>query len=374
MAVVSVKILHDGWGASDNAGQKTTFTVVYLVEVDDNNDGPLRVVNASAGGVRIPRQGESYNIGNEWSNNAVVNKKTPTPIDDKFWHVTVNYGPKGGGNNPGMPEGEKVNGLDDDLEPTDDPEEEHVDESVTTVNVTRAAERGAYIGQIDLPVGNSNPWDPGNFDATGFKPGKPSVSLFATGDKFGRITNGVPITNSVFTPFDPPPEISYNQIRITCGFNADGWNTDLLRYVNSINATEILFTGFVVGGIKAAPYTCRFMGVSLSGPRVKNGDIFQRIELEFLIDPLFGWRLDILDRGYCVNANKVSEGAPAKNNIVDAKGNQISEPVLLDGNGDVLDLETQQATYLRYAVYPEIANMGQITDFTTIKQVIKGGL
>ena len=116
------------------------------------------------------------------------------------------------------------------------------------------------------------------------------------------------------------------------------------------------------------------MGVSLSGPRVKNGDIFQRIELEFLIDPLFGWRLDILDRGYCVNANKVSEGAPAKNNIVDAKGNQISEPVLLDGNGDVLDLETQQATYLRYAVYPEIANMGQITDFTTIKQVIKGGL
>jgi hypothetical protein len=370
MAVVSVKILHDGWGASDEAGKQTTFTVVYLVEVNDKNDGPYIVMNASAGGVRIPRQGENYNVGNEWDI-ASVQTKTPTPIDDKFWHVTVKFGPTGPA---GTQSGEQISGLDDNLKPTEDPEKEHTDQSITTVNVTRAAERGAYIGQIDLPVGNSDPMDPGFFDTAGFKPGKPQNVLNAKGDKFGRITNGVPITNSVFTPFDPPPEISYNQIRITCGLNTPDWNRGLLRFVNTINSNQIDFFGFTAGGITAAPYTCRFMGINASGPRVKNGKFFERLELEFLIDPLFGWRLDILDRGYCVNANKTSEGAPNKNNIVDAKGNQIAEPVLLDGNGEILDLETHQATYLRYAVYPEVADMGKITDFTKIKQVLLGGL
>lgn len=370
MAVVSVKILHDGWSASDESGKQTTFTVVYLVEVDDKNDGPYIVMNASAGGVRIPRQGENYNVGNEWDI-ASVQTKSPTPIDDKFWHVTVKFGPSGPAGTEG---GEKTSGLDDNLKPTEDPEEEHVDESITTVNVTRAAERGAYIGQVDLPVGDESPWDRGNFTAEGFKPGKPKNVLRAKGDKLGRIKNGVPITNSVFTPFDPPPEISYNQIRITCGLNTNDWNRDLLRFVNTINAKPVQFTGFTAGGILAAPYTCRFMGVNASGPRVKNGKFFERLELEFLIDPLFGWRLDILDRGYCVNSNKTSEGAPAKNNIVDAKGNQIAEPVLLDGNGNVLDLDTHQATYLRYAVYPEVDDMGKITDFDNIKKILQGGL
>jgi len=368
MAVVSVNILHNGWGASEESGKKTTFTVVYLVEVDDKNDGALIVMDANDGTTRIPRSSEGYAVGNDSDPFAVVQSKSPTPIDDKFWHVSVTFGPI---EPDGETDGEQLSGFDAEQNPTNDPEKEGVTVTYSTVNATRVTERGAYIGQIDLPVGFANPWDPGFFDRSGFRPGKPKPTDRAKGDQMGRIKNGVPITNSVFTPFDPPPEVSYNQIRITCGVNVRNWTAGLFSMVNSVNSKEIAFTGPVVGFHKCAPYTVRFMGVS-AAERIKNGKVFDRLELEFLIDPLFGWRLDILDRGYCVNSNKtVSEGAPTKNNIVDDKGNQISEPVLLDGNGEMLDLETHAATYLRYAVYPEIRNMGKITDFWKIKRRLK---
>jgi hypothetical protein len=368
MAVVSVNILHNGWGASEDVGKKTTFTVVYLVEVDDKNDGAIVVMDADDGTTRIPRRFETYAVGNDSDPFAFVKSKSPTPIDDKFWHVTVTFGP----NEPsGAPEGDQKAGLDDNDQPTDDPEKEAADVTIQTVNATRVAERGAYIGQIDLPAGVENPWDPGHFSTDGFKPEKPKAVETAKGDALGRIKNGVPITNSVFTPFDPPPEISYNQIRITCAVNVRAWTNGIFGMVNTINAKPLFFVGSVAHGIKCAPYTCRFMGVN-AAERIKNGKVFHRVELEFLIDPLFGWRLDILDRGYCVSSNKtVSEGAPTKNNIVDEKGNQIAEPVLLDGNGNMLDLEFHQASYLRYSVYPEIFNMHIITDFDKLKRRLR---
>jgi len=361
MAVVSVNILHNGWGASEDVGKKTSFTVVYLVEVDDKNDGAMVVMSADDGTTRIPRKGEYYDVGNDRDPFAYVKSKSPAPIDDKLWNVSVTFGPIDSEDSKPS-EGSEVSGLDDELQPTDDPVEERVNCSISTVNATRAAERGAYIGRVVNTIGG-NPWDAGNFDPEGFRPGKPPVSLSATPDGFGRIKNGVPITNSVFTPFDPPPEISYNQYRITCGMNVAGYPNSLITKVNSINLTAVTFRGPGLN-FTAQPFTARYIGIS-AAERIKEGKVFNRLELEFLIDPLFGWRIDILDRGYCVNSNKtVSEGAPTKNNIVDEKGNQIAEPILLDGAGEMLDLEALQAVYLRYAVYPEIDfRQGNLTDF-----------
>tara|TARA_R110000824_G_scaffold37749_3_gene115935 strand:- start:1470 stop:2600 length:1131 start_codon:yes stop_codon:yes gene_type:complete len=355
MAVVSVNILHNGWGASEDIGTKTTFTVVYLVEVDDKNDGAMIVMIADDGITRIPRRFEMYAVGNDSDAFAFVKSKSPTPIDDKFWHVTVTFGP----NEPsGEPGGQQLSGLDDRLIPTDNPLREVIDVSVTVVSATRAAERGAYIGQIDLPIGNVDVNDDGYFSNEGFWPILQGVEK-ANGDNLGRIINGVPITNSVFTPFDPPPEINYNQMRITAGMNCDQYPGRLAELVNSVNDREVTLdagAGFFRFGFGEffPPYTLRFMGFNTQR-RFKNGVPFWRIEIEYLADLLFGWRLDILDRGYCVKSNEtVSDGAPSKNNIIDVTGNQISEPVLLDGNGNMLDLETHAATYLRYAVYPEI--------------------
>ena len=370
MAVVSVKILHNGWGASEDVGKKTTFTVVYLVEVDDKNDGALTVMDADDGTTRIPRRFETYAVGNDSDSFAFVKTKSPTPIDDRFWHVSVTFGP----NEPaGEPDGRKLSGLDENGQPTDDPIKEITDVSIRIENVSRAAERGAYIGQVDLPAGG-NPWDPGTFSAEGFRPGKPTVSLNADGDNQGRIVNGVPITNSVFTPFDPPPEIDYNRFRVTVGMNVDIFPSRILGLVNSVNSRAMTlddgFGPFVFGFAQDCPeYTCRVMGTNAS-KRIKNGKTFWRLEIEYLIDYLFGWRLDILDRGYCEDSNNtVSEGATAKNNILDEKGNQIAEPVLLDGNGKLLDLETHSAAYLRYAVYPEVDfNAMNIARFDFIKR------
>ena len=356
MAVVSVNILHNGWSATEDIGTKTTFTVVYLVEVDDKNDGALVVMDADDGTSRIPRQFETYAVGNDSDPFAFVKSKSPTPIDDKFWHVSVTFGP----NEPaGEENGGPIGGLDEDLNPTDNPLREVIDVSVTVVNATRAAERGAYIGQIDLPIGNIDVNDDGYFSTEGFRPGSTGVEQ-ANGDNLGRIVNGVPITNSVYTPFDPPPEIAYNQIRITAGMNCDQYPGRLGELVNSVNGQRVNldvgeFRGWHFGFTEDfPPYTLRFMGFNTQR-RFKNGVAYWRIEIEYLADLLFGWRLDILDRGYCVNSNEtVSEGAPSKNNILDVTGNQISEPVLLDGQGKMLDLETHAATYLRYAVYPEI--------------------
>lgn len=367
MSVVSVNILHNGWSASEDVGKKTTFTVVYLVEVDDKNDGAMMVMVADDGSTRIPRSGDYYEVGNDRDPFAYVKSKSPTPIDDKHWHVSVTFGPP---DSSQPQEGSQKSGLDNNGMPTDDPQKEAADVTIQTVNATRAAERGAYIGKVELPHGG-NPLDPGVFNAEGFRPGKPPVSLLAKGDRLGRIKNGAAVTNSVFTPFDPPPEISYNQIRITCGINVKFWSNKIFRMVNTVNARPINFVGSVANGIRCAPFTCRFIGVN-AAERVKNGEIFSRFELEFLIDPLFGWRQDILDRGYCESANKtVSQGAPEKNNIVDKQGQQIAEPVLLDGRGNMLDTKTQAATYLRYALYPEINNMGRITNFINIKNVIR---
>ena len=368
MAVVSVNILHDGWGASETVGTKTTFTVVYLVEVDDKNDGAMVVMSANDGTTRIPRSGEFYEVGNDRDPFAMVLTKSPTPIDDKLWHVTCTFGPVGAPSYT-PPAHEEIRGLDDadPPEPTDDPVEERVDCTIQTVNATRVAERGAYIGKLVIPSGGST-LDNGNFDPTGFIPGKPTVSINAEGGGFGRIKNGVPITNSVFTAFDPPPEIAYNQYRITCGMNVLRYPQWLITSVNSVNKDIAAFRG---PGLRmdAAPYTARYMGITV-GERISNGKIFTRLELEFLIDPLFGWRLDILDRGYCVKSNlreDISEGAIKKNNVLDEKGNPISEPILLDGKGTMLDMEYFQAAYLRYAIYPEINfRAGQLTNFRAL--------
>jgi hypothetical protein len=89
-----------------------------------------------------------------------------------------------------------------------------------------------------------------------------------------------------------------------------------------------------------------------------NGVGYFRCNLELEIDPLYGWRLDILDRGYSVKDNTLeSDGSYTVGKakvITDEAGNPLKEPSLLDGHGELLDHENFDAVYLQYAVYPEI--------------------
>ena len=351
MAVTSVKILHNGWSGSETAGAGITFNVTYQVEVDDRNDGPLIVLNADDGTTRVPIVGDSYRVGNDVDPFAFVKSVAPTPVAEKVWNVAVTFGPLEPSESPDGPEGQEPTGLDENQQPTDDPTEEAVIISVSAVNAKRAALRGAYIGHLEAVGSKILPID--NVDFNGHGPPIP-VPPITTPDGKGGIINKTAITNSVWTPFDPPPEIDYSQIRVSISMNLRIAPVDWLNYVNSVNTIAIDFRN-AIGDILAfaEPFACRCMAVSYA-PRIKNGFLFYATDIEFLIDNLFTHRLDILDRGYCETSNKgVSEDATTKNNIVDENGLPLAEPVLLDGHGNQMDVSALDAVYLRYAVYPE---------------------
>lgn len=350
MAVTSVKILHNGWSGSETAGAGITFNVIYQVEVDDRNDGPLVVLNADDGTTRLPTPGDSYQVGNDVDPFAFVKSVSPSPVAEKVWNVTVTFGPLEPGESPDGPQGQEPTGLDPNRQPTDDPTEEGVIISVSAVNAKRAALHGAYIGHGEA-VGN-NPFVIDNSSFVGNRPPVP-VPPITTPDGKGGIKDKTAITNSVFTPFDPPPEIDYSQVRVSINMNLRIAPVRWLDYVNSVNTEQINFVD-AIGDVLATaePFACRVMAVSYA-PRIKNGVLFYATDIEFLIDNLFTHRLDILDRGYCENSNKNVSEAPTKNNIIDENGLPLAEPVLLDGHGRQLDTEQIDAVYLRYAVYPE---------------------
>lgn len=358
MAVTSVKILHSGWTGTETAGTGITFNVVYQVEVDDRNDGPLTIINADDGTNRIPMPNESYNVGNEVDAFAFVKSVSPAPVSEKVWNVTVTYGPLEPPESPDGPNGQEPDGLDPDDQPTDDPISEAPKISVTAVNVKRAANASAYIGQVH---NRTQPDENGveiEVNQNQFIAGTPPVQLTTTPDGKGGIKDKTPITNSVFTVFDPPPEIDYSQIRVIIKMNLNEPPIDWLDFVNSVNTEQIIFTNGVDDFAFARPFACRCLAVSYN-ERIKNGVLFFATDIEFLIDNLFTHRLDILDRGYCQTSNKRVSEAATKNNIVDESGLPLAEPVLLDGQGGQLDLEELDAVYLRYAVYPEFDFNGE---------------
>lgn len=353
MAVTSVKILHNGWSGSDTAGGGITFNVVYLVEVNDKNDGPLVVLNASG----LPMVGDSYEVGNDRDDFAFVKSVSPSPIADMMWNVVITFGPLEP-SDEGSSNGSNTEGLDKEGKPTDDPLEIAARMSVSSVLAKRAATNGAYFGRLEENAGGDY-----ILNADGFNGDKPPVvehpTLWNADEDHGSIRDKTPITNSVFTPYDPPPEIDYSRTRLTINMNLrpqpDAPWRDFLSRVNSINKDNVYFEdAFGDTVCMANMYSARVMGVSYE-ERLMNNKMFWSTQIDILIDNLFGWRLDILDRGYCDTTNEgVSEGA-TKKNIVDKNGLPLAEPVLLNGQGAQLNIETDSAVYLQYGVYPEIS-------------------
>ena len=101
------------------------------------------------------------------------------------------------------------------------------------------------------------------------------------------------------------------------------------------------------------------MGITTS-PSMRNGIGFHENQIEIEIDKLYGWRLDILDRGYSTSNKEEmfggeSEGKsyPKLDAVVTEDGFASREPILLDGKGQALDVKESDAVYIRYGVYPE---------------------
>ena len=189
MAVVSVKTLHDGWTGSFTLKEMPTFTVVYLVEVDDPRDGNITVIDAAG----IPRPGAPYQVGQDFHALSTCKSLSSAPVAGtrNLWQVTASFG---------KPEKEDedddpTDDVTEDGEPTDDPLKFAVSMSISSTRVTRDAIRGAYLGQVTEIKGVASDL----FEA-GFNDGNvpPQFQNGVNSDNNGRITNGRPITTSVF--------------------------------------------------------------------------------------------------------------------------------------------------------------------------------
>tara|TARA_R110000824_G_scaffold48699_1_gene137277 strand:+ start:3748 stop:4896 length:1149 start_codon:yes stop_codon:yes gene_type:complete len=370
MAVVSVKILHDGWTGEFAQSGTAGFKVVYLVEVDDPKDGNF-IVSTAAG---LPRIGDAYNVGSDHSNSIRLKSFSTQPVAGtrNLWQVSANYGSMGEDWKGARRDG--TDGFDDEGKPTDNPLAYAVSMSVSTTRVARDATRGTYLGKVTDANGGRGALD----NVGGFNDGNvpPQPHNFVKIDADGEITNGRAITNSVFRPFDPPPQIEYNRTNVKIKWNQHNTPNRMLTFVNSINSRALTINviyhwddefgdnDWSTGHVSIPRHAGRIMGLSAS-PSMINGIGYHDCEIEIEIDTLYTWRIDVLDRGYAnleldsFFSNAPNKGVPKTSSDVSVDGFASREPVLLDGNGQALNVAKYDGVFLRYGVYPEL-NWGAV--------------
>lgn len=362
MAVVSVKTIHDGWTGTYSAKEAPSFNVVYLVEVDDPQDGNVLVVDAAG----IPKFGDLYEVGNDVHHGVRCKSISTSPVSGtrNLWQVTATFGTK----EKEKDENNPTEGVDNEGNKTDDPLQFAVSMSLSTTRVARDAVMGTYLGQVKEHKGVAGDLKTGN-DAL-FMDNAPIAALGVTTNFAGQIDNGRPITNSVWRPFDPPAQVEYNRQNLQIKFNTIDYPRDIEPYINSINSKSLrIIVNYKWGdefgqdvrstmNVWVPAYAGRIMGLSCS-PAMRGGVGYHENNLEIEIDKLYTWRMDILDRGYATTNEEQSSayqkgvGMVVTDTPASDDGFANREPVLLNGKGQQLKEAEENAVYLRYGIYPE---------------------
>jgi hypothetical protein len=165
-------------------------------------------------------------------------------------------------------------------------------------------------------------------------------------DENGETT---PILNSAGCYFDPP--ITIDDTRPTCHVvrNEQTYNpVYALNYKDVVNSDD--WNGFPPGTVKLALPTAELEFSAVCG-------YYFIVNYEFEINPE-GWDLQILDQGTMelVDVPADDEGPDEQGvaNIKDKNGDNVSQPVLLDGNGNQLP-SGDDPVYLTFKGYGQIA-------------------
>jgi len=376
MAVTSVKISHEGWSGSADIKEGYTFNVTYLAEVDDPQDGVYEVLSSP----KMPTIGSAYEVGNDRYYLTALSNLSASPVSGtrNLWEIVGTYG--------------RIKPDDDDEEPItkekptkktakeDDPTEWPTIVTLNTTRVSRAAQFGVYMGQKRYVKGRNQNQDValtvGNAGSFNLRWRQPQPQAEVLEDLNNNITNDIAITNSNFKPFDPAPEIDYTRYNVNIAFRTVNYPSVLIKSINSINSNAFLLNHLLETEddngnprilhtkLAVAKNTMKLQGVDIT-PMQADGVGYFSVSVDLEIDPLYGWRLDILDRGYSELDETLepdgSYATPGKTKVItDEAGNALKEPTLLDGHGKRLNLNQLDAVYLTYAVYPEI-------DFTNLK-------
>ena len=356
MAHVSTDVIHDGWQGTRKFGKKVPeFTVKFIVKVDDQADGPDFILKEC----NLPKPGDKYkNIGNDDFGFAICKSVSVSPIGSKAWRADVRYAA------PIFAEGEDGGSsevmFDEDGDPTDDPELEGPEVSISLVQMTRPATSGGFLHKWNKALGGAT-------DRTSW-PGGPIAGIKPSVD------NAFPdaITNSANVPFDPPPEIDYSRVAITISRNHKGFNGNaLIGYQDTLN-NDVVKLKFGAAGRRFKytidPYAGKMQSISCTRRHDSAGDFYWRVSFEIHVDNVFGWHPAILDRGYghtaawdpikktWRSAGEVATSTadpatvPAAVPIVTPQGHTANEPALLNGNGIPLG-HGKDPVFITYQVY-----------------------
>ena len=359
MSVTSVSKAWRGSGGSKEVG-KRSYTVYYRVETDDATDGVKTVLNHFRDTAGLPHLGDVYTYeGPGVVSDNGVNLYKIDPVRDlqsaTSWNVAVHY------KSPDKKEGDDPPGgvgVDEDGEPTEDPTKFHGELDVSFIDFTRPVDRAVYRGGFSnyaIETGLANP-----------RYIQPAEQLYG-----GLDTEG-PVVNSAMVPFNPPLERNATRIQLRYTKNLAEYPRAIAGIFHRAVNQEACTFHFKRQGLKwtVHPYTAQC--VSINGSfQESNDEQYWRVTWQILIDEEFGFREKVVDRGLHARAmvgdpdgrggtiTSVAADQVTWRRITDKSGNPVSEPVLLNGNGQPLQLkggdnfEAIEPVYITYSVYPE---------------------
>lgn len=321
MTVLSADKIHDGWQGQQDPGGSSDFTVLYLVKVDDREDGPLTILDSSL----IPDINDSYSVGNDVDSGLICKRRIPRPRGGLLWEVTLVFGP------PKAPEeDEPTDGLDEDGEPTDNPLLERPTIRVNSVHRTRPALRGTYLGNNGVV------------------------------NKVMTIGQFYTPKNSAGEPFDPPFEDDDPYLAISYSRNIEVLPlTDWLPFYKAANAGD-----FVINRPNFQ-FTCEEATAKMNSfgadERIRNGIIYFRFSWTVWWRPE-GWDEEFPDLSYNRRAINLQDAAddgstlpstanfPAqKRQILDDQNRPLQAPSRLNGDGAPLAQDADDV-YMKYRI------------------------
>ena len=364
MALVETAVIHDGWSGTKTIDQLVdTFNVQYVVRVDSKDDGPRFILEYCG----LPLKGSTYSAGDDSHPMSVCKSVSVSPLGENVWRATATYGPAT--DKEDKPAAEA--GLDENGKPVDDPLEEAVDVQVSLVQMTRPALRGIYLGQIkggEKKALENAEWNSGPRR-------QPDASSLG---KLAELFTGSPLTNSCSVVYDPPIEIDYSRIQVTISRNEKKFDANtVLKFNDTVNLKPLkLGVNWKNFNLDVPAFAAKMQTIGATR-RVKEGQVYWNVNYEFHIDSHFGWRAELLDRGYGITSewdqgaqqfrgtDTIPEGMGQAQPLVNSDtGFTPTEPVNLNGQGMPLKIK-EEPVFLVYGVYKEV-------DWAPLKLNFKG--
>lgn len=156
--------------------------------------------------------------------------------------------------------------------------------------------------------------------------------------------NGEAILNSAGDYFvDPTPTRDESDFIARIRSNATSVPAWVLTYNNAVNNATI-----TIGGLSIAAGYAKVQRIAISEKKYRNSTAFYEITFEVHLSRK-GWHLKPLDAGF----RELSYGNLIQI-INEADGQEVTSPVPLDGNGNVLDSPTPtNSVFLDFTIYEE---------------------